>query len=259
MANTAKTQAKSAAAALPHFNLGESLAVFNQKLNNAIDAINTHSSTLDSHGDVLQVVNEQILVKLERKPYFFNITADMVACSYLKAGDAAFTLGDTSVSDGKMKLYRIVSATGQTVNGTTILQLTGVTNLVAVYTPETMESELRNLITANTNNITNIGSRLTASTVSIPPTASFASTKARKGVTRNYYKIPVDGLKATTKVLMKFDPAQYTEATLKEVKAIVAHILDIETVAGGIEVYADSALDLKNNTLYFTCFTFFNT
>ena len=253
------TQVKAAAQSLPHFQLGESLSVFNQKLNNAIDAINGHTTSLGDHGEVLKVVNEQILVKLERKPYFFNVTNDLKACTYLKAGDAAIVLGDTAVDDGKMKLYRIVSSTGQTVNGTTVLQLTGVTGLVAVYTPETMESELRDLISANTTNITNIGNRLKIESVSITPTASFASTKTRKGLTRNYYKMNVSGFTANTKILMKFDPSQYTEAALKEVKGIVSHLIDIDTVAGGIEVFADSAIDLKNYTLYFILVTFFNT
>lgn len=250
---------KAKAATLPHFQLGESLSVFNQKLNNAIDAINGHSDSLDAHGDILQVVNDQILVKLKRKPYFFNVTNDMKTCNYLEAGDAAIVLGDTAVNDGKMKLYRITSSSGQTVNGTTVLQLTGVTGLVAIYTPETMEAELRDLINTNTDNITNIGNRVAVNSLAITPSASFSTTKARKGFTRNYYKIPVTGYTANTKIIMKFDPSQYTEAALKEVKAIVSHLIDIDTVAGGIEVFADSAIDLKNYTLYFICVTLFNT
>ncbi|MCM1216781.1 MAG: hypothetical protein NC548_19960 [Lachnospiraceae bacterium] len=256
MADTNKAKA---AATLPYFQLGEPLSVFNQKLNNAIDALNTHSTSLDDHGEVLKVVNEQILVKLERKPYFFNVTKDMTACTYLKEGDAAMVLGDTSIDDGKMKLYRIVSASDQNVNGTTVIQLTGVTGLVAVYTPETMENELRTLINTNATNITNIGNRVAINSLAITPSASFASTKTRKGLTRNYYKLPVTDFTANTKVILKFDPAQYTEAALKEVKAIVSHIIDIDTVAGGIEVFTDSNLDLKSYTLYFTCITFFNT
>ena len=54
---------------------------------------------------------ESVEVKLNKKPYYYNTVADMIADTKLKIGDMAVTLGYYEANDGGHGEYRIVSGT----------------------------------------------------------------------------------------------------------------------------------------------------
>lgn len=248
---------------LEKFSMGEPLSAFNTKLNSMVDRVNSQQTTMGNHGDMLNEINTQVLPKMKKKPYFFPVTPDMVACDHLQNGDAAFVIGKAAIDDGKMRFYRIKTKASETVDGDKIIAITGsgAANLIAIYAPEELAGGLSDDIQSINTQLTNLKDRVKLQAITIPANASFTATKALKGITRNYYKLTVSAnpaITTNTRAIILFDASMYPDNELSEVRPIVANMLAAMTVAGGIEFYANKALDLKGHPLHFALWTFFN-
>lgn len=263
MSETKSTPAAQAETDLQQFSMGEPLSAFNTKLNSMVDRVNSQQGTLGNHSEMLNEINTQVLPKMKKKPYFFPVTSDLIACDYLQSGDAAFVIGKAAIDDGKMRFYRIKTKESEAVDGDKIIAITGsgAANLIAIYAPEELAGGLDDDIQSINTSLANLKDRVRLKAITIPANASFAATKALKGITRNYYKLSVStspAITTNTRAIILFDASMYTDDDLSEVRSIVANMLAAVTVSGGIEFYANKALDLKGHPLHFALWTFFN-
>lgn len=66
---------------------------------------------------------ESVELKLNKKPYYYNIVADMKTDTKLKAGDTCQTLGYDSKNDGNEELYNIVDDNSLTTDNYNVIEL----------------------------------------------------------------------------------------------------------------------------------------
>lgn len=110
---------------------------------------------------------------------------------------------------------------------------------------------------ARTNLELHIG--ISAYEITISSAAQWSGTNVFDGVTRYYYLASLSGVTASTRFTMALQESKYTtSSSLEAAKRLWSNIIAVESVSGGIKLYASKNIKAGGVTLYLTCYRMFS-
>lgn len=119
---------------LEHYSVSEPLKIGEEKINSAIDLSNRQTTQLNKHTEWLQFIGDEVIRKMELRPYFFNQLSEMLSASYLHTGNCCFVLGNESPIDGKMRLFYLLNDNTIVPDNINIFETNN--HLKAIYIPD---------------------------------------------------------------------------------------------------------------------------